>query len=75
MTISERDALVFGRTLCLTRCRRGLSQEALARQSGLGRDTIYKLESGIRSPTLGSVLALADALNVDPCELLKGLRP
>ena len=75
MTISEHDALTFGRTLCLTRRRCGLSQEGLARGAGLCRDTIWKTEMGLRSPTLGTLLALADALGVDPCRLLDGLRP
>jgi transcriptional regulator with XRE-family HTH domain len=74
MTIPEADAKQFGRNLCLARRRRGLSQEALARRSGLSRDGIYKLEMGRRSPRLGTLLALADALNVAPGELLEGLR-
>jgi transcriptional regulator with XRE-family HTH domain len=74
MTVGGQDAKLFGRNLCLLRCRRGLSQEALARGAGLCRDTVWKTEMGIRSPTLGTLLALADALNVDPGELLEGLR-
>jgi transcriptional regulator with XRE-family HTH domain len=73
--ISERDAKQFGRTLCIVRRRRGPSQEGLAARAGLSRDTIHKLEMGHRSPTLGTMLAIADSLGVDPCELLKGLRP
>lgn len=72
---AERDANLFGRNLYLLRRRCGLSQERLAARSGLCRDTIYKLEGGRRSPSLRSLLILADALEVDPCELLKGLRP
>ena len=71
---SERDALMFGRNLFLIRRRRGLSQARLAELAGLSKDGVSKLELGTRSPRLASVLALADALAVDPCELLKGLR-
>jgi transcriptional regulator with XRE-family HTH domain len=59
----------------LTRRRRGLSQEKLAERTGLCRDTIYKIEMGQRSPRLGTLLILADALRVDAADLLKGLRP
>jgi transcriptional regulator with XRE-family HTH domain len=72
---TERDAKQFGRNLCLLRGRKGLSQERLAARAGLGRDTIYKIECGKRSPRLDTLLVLADTLGVDPCELLKGLRP
>jgi transcriptional regulator with XRE-family HTH domain len=72
---TEADAKLFGRNLCLVRRRRGQSQEQLAARAGLSRDTIHKLEGGKRSPQLGTLLTLADTLGVDPCELLKGLRP
>lgn len=72
---TEHDALMFGRNLCLIRRRRGLSQEQLAATARLSRDTIHKLEAGRRFPRLATVLDLADSLVVDPCELLKGLRP
>jgi transcriptional regulator with XRE-family HTH domain len=70
----EAAAKMFGRTLCLTRQRCGYSQEALAERAGMSRDGINKIEAGTRSPRLGTLLALADALNVDPSELLEGLR-
>jgi transcriptional regulator with XRE-family HTH domain len=66
---------MFGRNLCLARRRSGLSQERLAERTGLCRDTIYKIEMGQRSPRLGTLLILADALRVDAADLLKGLRP
>jgi transcriptional regulator with XRE-family HTH domain len=75
MTISEHDALIFGRNVCLMRRRRGLTQEALAKRAAMQRDSVQKIEAGKRSVRLGTLLALADAVGVDPCELLKGLRP
>jgi transcriptional regulator with XRE-family HTH domain len=75
MTISEHDALIFSRNVCLLRRRCGLSQEALAKQAGIQRDSLQKIEAGKRSVRLGTLLALADALRVGPCELLEGLRP
>ncbi len=75
MRASERDALLFGRNLFLARQRRGLSGERLAKRAGMSRDGVYRIEMGQRSPRLGTLLALADALGIGPCELLEGLRP
>lgn len=74
MTRNEYAANMFGRSLCLARQRRGLSQEKLAERTGLCRDTIYKIEMGQRSPRLDTLLTLAGALRVDAAELLKDLR-
>ncbi len=73
--ITERDAKHFGRILCEVRRQCGYSQERLAARAGLARDTVYKIEAGERSPQLHTLLALADALGVDPRELLRGMRP
>ncbi|HEX4730490.1 MAG TPA: helix-turn-helix transcriptional regulator [Solirubrobacterales bacterium] len=75
MSLAERDAKRFGRNLFLIRRRRDLSQARLAALAGMSIDGVHKIELGKRSPRLATVLALADALSVDPCELLKGLRP
>ena len=75
MRANEHDALMFGRNLCLARQRRGLSGERLAERAGMSRDGVYKLEMGLRSPRLATILALAGGLGIDPCELLRGLRP
>jgi transcriptional regulator with XRE-family HTH domain len=74
MTRDEYAANMFGRNLCLARQRHGLSQERLAERTGLCRDTIYKIEVGQRSPRLDTLLVLADSLQIDVAELLKGLR-
>lgn len=73
MTRNEYAANMFGRNLYLARRRRGLSQEKLAERTGLCRDTIFKIEMGQRSPRLDTLLALADALGVDPGALLSNL--
>ncbi|MBS1884509.1 MAG: helix-turn-helix transcriptional regulator [Actinobacteria bacterium] len=65
---------MFSRNVGLIRRRRGLSQEALAKRAGMQRDSVQKIEAGKRSVRLGTLLALADALGVDPAELLAGLR-
>lgn len=64
----------FGRNLFMARRRACMSQEDLARRSGLHRTEIGLLEQGRREPRLLTLLKLLDALGADPFALLKGLR-
>lgn len=50
----------------------GLSQEALAKKSGVHRDSIQKLETGQRPARPATIKKLADALDVDSRKLLSG---
>lgn len=50
---------------------RGLSQKALADESGVPRPTIAHLESGQANPTLAVVLKVARALGVSTDELIE----
>jgi transcriptional regulator with XRE-family HTH domain len=54
------------------RRERALSQRALARESGVGLDTVNKLETGLRDALPVTLRKLADALGVEPRELMKG---
>ena len=57
----------------MVRARRqaaGLSQEALAVAAGLDRTYISMLERGERTPSLGTVLLLARALNTSMTSLV-----
>jgi transcriptional regulator with XRE-family HTH domain len=65
----------FGSNLREERHRVGMSQAQLARIAGLHWTTVQKIEYGKRSVRLHTLLMLAYALDVDPCELLKELRP
>ena len=57
----------------LLRVERMLSQEALAERSGVGRDTISRIENGhTQNVQYRTVARLAKALEVDPVELLEG---
>ena len=60
----------FGRNLRRRRIHRQLSQEKLAEISGLHRTYISGLERGIRNPSISIVARLADALKIEPSELL-----
>jgi transcriptional regulator with XRE-family HTH domain len=50
---------------------KGLSQYALAKEAGVSREYIRKLEAGEYDPTVGMVQKLAKALGVPVTELLE----
>ncbi|MEM9761558.1 MAG: helix-turn-helix domain-containing protein [Pseudomonadota bacterium] len=55
------------------RQRVGLSQSALSRQAGLSPSAVYDIVTNPeRSPRLSTVVALAEALDVDPMVLISG---
>ena len=63
---------VSGQRLRQLRVERALSLRALAQRSGVAFDTINKLELGHRPARLVTIRKLADALGVEPEELMKG---
>ncbi len=63
---------VDGRRLRELRVERALSLRALGERSGVAYDTINKLELGQRPARLSTIRKLADALGVEPRELMKG---
>lgn len=64
----------FAALLVTARRRAGLSQEELADLSDVDRTAISKLERGVNSPTLRTVIHLAGGLGVEPEELIPPLR-
>lgn len=70
----EQALKAFGDRVRTRRTDLGLSQEALAEQSGLHRTYISSLELGGRNVSLANILRLAAALDLDPGELIGGLR-
>jgi len=60
----------FGARLRALRQSRGLTQEVLAERAGVSSVTIGQIERGAADPRLGTVEALAEALEVSPPELL-----
>lgn len=61
---------VFGATLRKLRDERKISQEGLAEASNLDRSFISMLERGLKQPSLGSIWALAAALDLQPHEII-----
>ena len=64
----------FGDRIRDRRLKLGLSQEALALQSGINRTCIGSLEAGERNPSLENIARLALALGVDAAHLVRGLQ-
>jgi XRE family transcriptional regulator, regulator of sulfur utilization len=65
---------VDGQRLRQLRVERALSLRALKEKSGVAYDTINKLENGHRPARLVTIRKLADALGVQPRELIKEIR-
>jgi len=58
-----------GKRIHELRNERGLKQHALARHAGIAHTTMQSIEYGTRNPSLHTLLAIADALSVEPGEL------
>jgi transcriptional regulator with XRE-family HTH domain len=54
------------------RRERALSQRALARAAGVGLDAVNRIEKGRRDALPSTLRKLAEALEVEPRELMKG---
>lgn len=63
----------FADNLIVARGRLDLGQEEIAERSGLHRTQISLLERGHRQPRVDTIVRLAGAVEVKPCELLAGM--
>lgn len=61
----------FGQALREVREGYGISQEQLGLEAGFDRTYISLVERGIRSPTVRTVVRLAEALKVAPSEMVR----
>jgi transcriptional regulator with XRE-family HTH domain len=62
-----------GERLKKVRRRAMLTQEQLAEKSGVGITTINRIEKGrVEDPHFSTLRKLAEALEVDPAELVRG---
>ena len=67
--------LPIGRAVYLWRSERRLTQQQLARATGISRPNLSDLERGKRELSLKSLRSLASALNVTPGTLVDGVPP
>ncbi|ABD10273.1 hypothetical protein ThrDRAFT_01697 [Frankia casuarinae] len=67
-------AQTFGERVRAQRHELGLSQEQLADECGLHWTFVGQVERGRRNISLHNILKLADALKIDPAELVRGLQ-
>ena len=67
----SRPEKAFGRVLREIRQKRGLSQEQLGFESGYHRTYISLLERGLKSPSLGTIMSLATALEIPATEMIR----
>lgn len=70
MADSERLLPGLGTAIREQRIERRMSQEALSLETGVHRNYIGGVERGERSPTVVTIVKLADALAVPVSELL-----
>jgi transcriptional regulator with XRE-family HTH domain len=68
----NKSLKVDGDSLRRLRAENALTLRALAEISGVSYDTINKLELGRRPAHASTIRRLADALSVEPRELMKG---
>lgn len=68
MTTEKEE--IFGRILQEQRKAKQISQEKLAKLTGLDRTAISLIETGKRSPIFITILKLCSALEIKPSELL-----
>ena len=63
----------LGKRVRALRTARGLSQERLGELASIHRTYVGSLERGERNVALINIVRLAEALEVDPAELVKGM--
>lgn len=64
----------FGQALRELRTKRGHSQNSLAEACHLHRTYVGMVERGRYSPSLATIVALADALETTPDDLMRRMR-
>lgn len=70
-TCIKDPCVLFGQRVAYLRKHIGWSQEKLALQSGIARSYLSGVERGQRNIALVNICRLAEALSVDPSELLR----
>jgi DNA-binding XRE family transcriptional regulator len=71
-TLDAQMPHVDGERLRQLREERALRQEDLAELAGIGKNTVNRIERNITEPHMTTVRKLAEALGVEPRELVRG---
>ncbi|MBN8852201.1 MAG: hypothetical protein BGO55_00465 [Sphingobacteriales bacterium 50-39] len=71
---SQQIIQQFGENLEKIRMAKGLSLRDLAHIADIDHSTIHRIEKGIANPMLTMIITLANALEVDPAEMLAPFR-
>ena len=61
----------FGIVISRLRVQKGLTQERLSGLAGIARSHLVALENGEKTVKLDTMWRIADALEIDPSELIK----
>ena len=67
---STNISRIFGSVLRRYRSERGITQEELAFQAGVDRTFVYRLERGLRQPTITTLIGMSRALGVSATDLV-----
>ena len=67
---STHISRIFGKVLRRYRSERGITQEELAFQAGVDRTFVYRLERGVRQPTITTLIGMSRALGVSAVDLV-----
>ena len=74
MVMMEDDICIkLGNVIKKARIEAGLSIKQLSQQAEVNEKTLYKVESGKANPLLGTLLKIANSLNLSVSELVGNL--
>ena len=68
------EILILGRVLAVARERAGVKQSDLAAKLGVPASYLSKIENGTRRLDVIELLQIAEAMNVDPAEIVSELQ-
>lgn len=66
--------ILVGDNIRRLRDERGVKQQALASESGIGARYLRAVEKGAGNPSLRTLIGICDALEVDPRDLFRGAK-
>ena len=65
------DPIVIGRVIREYRESRGFSQEVISGLADIGRTHLSAIERGVRKPTLETFFRIAEAMEIEPSQLMR----